>query len=282
MLAQKCNGFYFEPLVSKKIHTNLKNKHQPALNTPYFNIKASQFIATGGILVGLNFGYTLKNSDKIQFGVSQDESSQGYEIYGTEVSTVSTFTSTIFKGNITKYGYGGIAATNFSLMYKRLVLDINSTWFRKNRSIKAYLNMGISYYYKPDNGEEQLVGGKGISYISHDSSLVTIEINQFNAPMPFKRSFKINVGLDFTFCKKEKEMFSLNVSFITNRKQKAFFSYTNIHAVVEKNNIKERYFYYIQGTGNGIYFTLSKRIYPIKYYNDRQQRKIEEFKNKQK
>lgn len=279
MLAQKFNGFYLEPNVGTKINTNLKTRQEPTLNTQYFTMKSSQFIGPSSIFIGLNFGYTFKNNDKLQFGFCQDESIQGYDIYAT---SVTTFTPSILMGIVSsRGGFGGVAGTSFNLIYKRCVLNIKSNWFNADRCVKVHLNTGITYFYKPNNGIEQLSQGKGFSFIAPDSSKVSIAIAEYNVPMPFKRSFKFNLGIDFTFCKKDKEMFNLNVSFISNRVKKAYFSYTTILSEVENKNGIERYAYYIQGTGNGIYFTLSKRIYPFKWHYDRQQKKIEEYiKNK--
>jgi hypothetical protein len=85
--------------------------------------------------------------------------------------------------------------------------------------------------------------------------------------------------LDFTFGKKDREKFSFNVSFITNKSQGTYFGYSSVQAfVTNKAGVTSQYTYYIKGTGNGIYFTLSKRIYPIKMYHNRIAKRIEKLK----
>ena len=117
-------------------------------------------------------------------------------------------------------------------------------------------------------------------FTAPDSSMVTIAATTYVLPQPFKRSFKINLGIDFTFGKKDKEWFNLNISFISNRSQQAYFGFTKVEStIIKSNGIKEQYVYYIKGTGNGIYFTLSKRLYPIKWHRDRLTRKAERFKS---
>jgi hypothetical protein len=273
--AQKFSGFYLEPTVGTKIYTTKKSNLTVPLVTDYFTIKSKQFIGPVGIDIGLNLGYTFKNNDRLQFGVSQDGASQGYDIVGT---SASSFTPALFIDNVISRGYGGVAYSNFSLVYKRCVLNLKSGWAHEDRFLKVHLNVGLSYVYKPDNGIENLTGPSGISYTAPDSSRVTIEVNQYNVPILFKRSFKFNLGVDFTFGKKDREWFNVNISFISNRSGHSFFSYTKMNITVDNKKGTTYYGYFnYNGTGNGLYFTLSKRIYPIKMYQRRLDKRIEKY-----
>lgn len=279
MLAQKFHGFYLEPNISWKIFTSKASNQPPSMTTPYFSIKAKQFIYPKNfspLFIGLNLGYTFKNDDKIQLGFSQDDILQGVD--------VSAITITGGSGNL--YGqetyshFGGTACTNYSFIYKRNILFIQPKSFKNERFISVFLNLGISYIYKPNNGVETLSGTYGFNYIAQDSSLVEFEITPYNLPINFKDSFKFNLGLDFTIGKKDKELFGLNISFITNRSQGTYFGFTSVQAkVTDKNNNKTQYSYYVKGPGNGIYFTLTKRIYPFKIFTDRRNKKIERHKH---
>jgi len=276
MLAQKFSGFYLEPTVGTKIYTTKKSNLSVPLVTDYFTITSKQFIGPVGIDLGLNIGYTFKNSDRLQLGLSQDDTSQGYDIIGL---AAGSFTPALSIANVISGGYGGAAYTNFSLVYKRCVLNLKSGWSNPDRFLKVHFNMGISYVYKPNNGIENLTGPRGISYTAPDSSRVTIEVNQYNVPISFKRSFKFNLGIDFTFGKKDREWFNFNISFITNRSFHSFFSYTKMNITVENTKgITTNYGYSINnGTGNGLYFTLSRRIYPVKMYQRRVAKRMEKY-----
>ena len=276
LLAQKFSGFYIEPSLGTKICTTKKSNLSIPLVTDYFTIQSKQFIGPIGIDLGLNIGYTFKNSDRLQFGISQDNTSQGYDINGT---SATSFTPGLSVGSIMSGGYGGVAYSNLSLVYKRCVLNLKSGWSNPDRFLRVHFNVGLSYVYKPNNGIENLNGPSGISYTAPDSSRVIIEANQYNVPIQFKRSFKFNFGLDFTFGKKEREWFNLNFSFITNRSGHSFFSYTNIQASVENTKGHITYYGYSinNGTGNGLYFTLSRRIYPVKMYQRRVAKRIEKY-----
>lgn len=147
-----------------------------------------------------------------------------------------------------------------------------------------HLNFGLSYLYKPNNGLENLTGTSGLSWTALDSSRVTVQITNWNAPQLFKNSFKAIAGVDFTFNKNNKEVFVFSMSFFTGRGgfDASSFGYSDIEAFVVKNGKTIRYSSRINGTGNGIHFTLSKRIYPFKIINDRRLKKQKEFESKKK
>jgi len=273
--AQKFSGFYIEPTVGTKINMTKKSNLIVPLVTEYFIIKQTQIIGPNSLEIGLNIGYAFKNNDKLQFGVQQDGSSQGYK--ATALSLVSSAPGERLLGNAISGGYGGAAYSNFSLVYKRSLLHIQSNWLRPNRFLRVHFNIGLSYIYKPNNGVENLTGTDGLSFFAPDSSRVSIAATVYVVPMSFKRSFKFNFGMDFTFGKNDREWCNFNISFISNRSQHAFFSYTHIQASVENKNGITNYGTSIYGTGNGLYFTLSKRIYPVKIYRRRMDKKIEKY-----
>ena len=277
LLAQKFNGFYIEPTVSSKIYFTKKSNLNPVQQSSYFTIQQKQFISLVGIDVGLNFGYSFKNNDKFQFGISQDQVEQGFTSYGT---SVITFTPSASYGQGRFSSYDGVSGTNFTLLYKRSVFNYKSKYLNTDRFIRMYFNFGLVYFFKPNNGIENLTGTDSYGYTAPDSSKVIISATTYVLPQPVKRSFKLNVGIDFTFGKNDKEWFSLNISFISNRSQQAFFSYTMVESkVIKPNGLTQQYVYYIKGTGNGIYFTLSKRLYPIKWHNERMAKKLEKLKS---
>lgn len=103
--------------------------------------------------------------------------------------------------------------------------------------------------------------------------------------MFFRKYLKCLLGKAFRVCewicfwKKRSRMVTVNLFSTTNRSGHAFFSYTNIKALVENTkDIKtnDGYSHY-NGTGNGIYFTLSKRIYPVQMYKHRLDKRMEKF-----
>lgn len=276
MLAQKFDGFYIEPTAFTKIYTTKASNVPPPLQSEYFSIKAKKNISPNGIAIGLNFGYCFNNNDKIQLGFTQDDILQGFDIYGT---SVTSFTPNLIYGQTRYSSYGGVACTNYSLLFKRNLLFFQSKAFNADRFLRVHLNMGLSFIYKPDNGLESLTGTDGITFITPDSSKVSVEATTYNLPVSPKNSFKFNVGVDLTFGKKDKEKFSFNVSFITNKSNGSEFGFTSVQTfVTDKTGITKQYSYYIKGTGNGIYFTLSKRIYPVKIYHNRMIKRLEKLK----
>ena len=280
LLAQKFSGFYIEPTIDTKLHTNTKSRLPPTLETQYFTIKPRQYVFPIGFALGLSFGYCFKNNDKLQFGFAQDQVTQGYDAYG--ISIVTSTPNPLY-GHAISGGYGGTSCTSMNLIYKCSILNIKSNWFNEGRFVRVHLNFGLSYLYKPNNGLENFTGTGGLSWTAPDSSRITVQSTKWNAPQSFKRSFKGLIGLDFTFGKNDKEKFCFNISFISNKggRSGATFGYTDIEAFVTKNNKTIKYTYAIYGTGNGLYFTLSKRIYPLKIYKNRMDKKLEKFKQSQ-
>jgi hypothetical protein len=275
MSAQKFSGFYIEPTVGAKVNTTKKSTIPLPLVTDYFTIKQTQTLEPDRLFIGLNVGYTFKNNDKLQFGVCQDGSLQGHEVSGLYAG--SSEPVTLYVGRLSSDGHAGTSYLNYSLVYKRSVLNITSRWLNKDRFIRVHVNMGLSYIYKPNDIFNRNGGPNRLSYIAEDSSRVNIEINSYNAPTVFSRSFKLNLGLDFTFGRKDREWCNFNISFISNRTGRTSFSYTQIRASVENKKGTTKYYYVMNGSGNGLYFTLSKRIYPIKMYQRNVAKRIEKY-----
>lgn len=276
LLAQKFNGFYIEPTVTAKLYTYKASNLPPPLVTDYFTINPMKTIFPVGVNIGLNIGYKLKNNDKLQIGISQDEVLQGVTIQGV---SVTSFSPNPLYGQARYSDYGGVACTNLSLIYKKSLFFFQSEKLNKERFLRIHFNLGLSYIYKPNNGIESLTGTNGISYYAPDSSYIDIKVTNWVFPLPLKYSFKLNVGTDFTFGKKDKEWFNLNISFITNNSHGNIFGFSSTQAkVTDKYGKQTQYSYYINGTGNGVYFTLSKRIYPFKIYHDRINRRLEKLK----
>ncbi len=276
LLAQKFTGFYIEPNASEKLETMLSTNREPPLETPYFKIEQKKTIPPkdfAPLLLGLNFGYCFKNNNKLQFGIAQDGVGLGFDLHGIEKvqsKKPNDYGITKFGGNT------GPSCTNISLLYKWNILNIRSSTFKKDRFILVHLNLGLTYFYKPNNGITEL-STSGWSYYSLDSNYVEVAVRPYNYPVDFKYSFKYNLGLDFTFGKKDREWFSLNVSFITNRSNGAVYAVTNIDISVSNKTDKKIYYYNLKGTGNGFYFTLSKRIYPIKLYKRIEAKRLEKY-----
>jgi len=274
LLGQTQSGFYLEPTITKKLHiSSKKSMEDMQLETPYFIIKKIQYIFPTGLnhALGLNIGYCFKNQHKIQLGIAQDEILQGYTFVGTAMNSsagIPTYSQIVF----TKYS--SVAFTNFSLLYKRHILHFQSKAFNPNRQLRVHLNIGLTYLYKPNNGYEYLRNNNTLSFMAPDSSLLSISTVESSYPANPKYSFKLNCGIDFTFCKKNKEQFSLNVSLIMNRLDEGF-TYSNSSISIDVKNKAHGLIYSksISGKGNGIYFTLSKRLYPLEIRKARKEKR---------
>jgi len=281
MLAQKFSGFYIEPNASEKLEAMISSNREPSIETSYFKIEQQKYIPPkdfSPLLLGINFGYNFKNNNKIQFGITDDGIGTSFQFSGiAKVPSKKTndYANTKFSGN------SGPSCKNFSLLYKWNILNIKSSAFKKDRFLQVHLNLGISYFYKPNNGITE-VTSSGWSYYSFDSTYVEVEARTYNYPVDFKYSFKYNLGLDFTFGKRDREWFCLNFSFISNRSNGAVYSLTNIVINTTNSTGKTIYYFDMKGTGNGYYFTLSKRIYPVKLYKRIEAKRLakyEQFKN---
>ena len=260
LFSQKLNGLYFEPTLSYKVFISGKSDMNFSFQTPYCKIEPTNqpfYNAFSPLCIGFNVGYKFKNSDKIQIGIASDKTYTGYITTGMSFLTDS---SSVFTRSASSQSSG---YKNFSLLYKRKVLFITSNALNSGRFICVHLNLGVNYnYFSNDSG----FSGSGSGFVAPDSSTVYISDITYS---PGGNTFKINAGIDFTIGSKEKEWFAFNVSYIYGRRAP---STTNI--TIDVNNKSGRYTYYhlINGTSNGIYFTLSKRIYLFKMASDKRER----------
>lgn len=277
-LAQKFNGFYIEPLINVKTTVFTKKELPATLITPYFEIKPQNLITPIGLNVGLNIGYKFKNNDIVQLGIFQDESLSGIIFTG---NSYTSFGSNASYSQIRYTHFGGVTVKNINLLYKRNLLTYTFKKSRKENYFDLHFNIGLTYFYKPNNGLENLTGIDGVSYYSSDSSLVTLQEGQWVFPLPFKYSFKFNTGLEFTFGNKKSEWFTIGISYISNLSKSNYYNFSSSSIVVKSNSDTFTYNYYVVSRGNGIYYQISKRIYPFKWGYSRQQRKLQEYNNKQ-
>lgn len=282
--AQKfSDNLFIELGMSNKIHILRRDNVHSTISTNYYTINQSQYIIPGSVLINANFGYRLINGNEFILGIMQDEVEVGYSAY---IPNVQTFTPSLSTGNAISKGYGGVSTKNISLSYKNLIIKHHSSSFKKDNYFGIQFNVGLSYIYKPNNGIENLTGSDGITVTAPDSNKVSVIFTEYVLPVQFKNSFKLNSGLTFLFGKKNKETFAFTVSYVTSRlgSSGSNFFFTRVETVVtDNNNTKDIYksTYYFRGRGNGLYFTLSKKIFPFKIIHDRQQKKIDKYKNEQ-
>lgn len=277
LLAQKLNGFYFEPLINVKTTVFTKKELPAPIITPYFQIKPQHLITPIGFKIGVNVGYRFKNNDRIQLGLFQDNSLSGYIFTGTEMYNYGTSSTSYFQN--TNSLFDGVMTKNINLLYKRNLLTYTFKKSKKESYFDLHFNIGLTYFYKPNNGLENLTGMDAMTYYSQDSNKVTLETRTWVFPLPFKYSFKCNAGIEFTFGNKKSEWFTLGVSYITNISRSNFYSFTSsVITVTDKSNNTSTYTYYIKARGNGIYYQISRRFFPFKWKYERQQRKILEYK----
>ena len=281
LLAQKfSNRVFFELGISNKIHILRKYNLQPEIRNNYYTIKQGQYTWPSTILLNLNCGYKFLNGNELTFGIMQDEIEISYFAY---IPNVITFTPSVVLGNAITKGYGGVSATNINLNYKNQIINCQSPNFKKDNFFKVLFNVGLSYIYKPNNGIENLTGSDGITVTAPDSNKVTVMFTGYVLPVEFKRSFKINTGLTFVFGKKDRETFAFTISYVSGRLDSFSSNYYFVQSetrITNNNGTKELFksLASFQGKGNGIYFTLSKRLYPFKWRNDRIAKKMEKLK----
>lgn len=277
MLAQKFIGFFFEPLINVKTTTFYKVDYPDPIVTPYFTLKAQHPITPIGFNIGVNIGYKFKNNNLLQFGLFQDESLSGVAFSGNIISSGTSFVS---YGGRTSSHYGGVAATNINCLFKKELFQIVTNKKKKSEPyISLYFNIGLSYLYKPNNGLENLTGINELQFYSIDSTLVKYTEAVWVFPQRPINSFKLNTGIEVTFGNKKHELFSIGVSYITNIRSDVLYSFSSAEVRLKDKLGKESsYTYFVSARGNGVYYQISKRFYPFKWYNTRQERKIEKYK----
>jgi hypothetical protein len=268
---QVLSNFYIEPVIGTKCRMNhLLDKKNP-LETAYFKLEPIRWqlpYRFTPLLLGVNFGYEFKNSDRLQFGISMDEAAEGYRLYGLS-----------YNGDYNRNSYSnvnyiistGSAVTNFSLIYKRKILTYKSSAFNEGRYLQVLLHLGVNYFFKP-NKDIQPQFSDGFGYTAFDSSIVNIHTESYAYPINFRNALKYRLGLDFVFGKNNKEWFNLNLSIAHSTMNNWGHSLMKVYIEVSKNNDTKYYFYEFFGKGNGIYLSLSKKIYPFRLFNKNNQK----------
>lgn len=283
LLAQRfSDNIFFElGLINKTYIIRDYNLH-PAIQSNYYTIKQRQFTSTGSIYLNALVGYKQNNGNEIVFGIAQDGIENSYEAI---VPSVNTFTPNLSLSTGQMKGFSGVACTNFSLLYKFIVLNSNSQSLKPGHFYKLYFNLGLTYFYKPNNGIENLTGNYGQTFTAPDSNKVSVNFTTYNLPVKFINSFKLNTGMTFIIGKNSIEYFGLTLSYITNRisPDHSNFIFTQVEtSVVNINNkILSNSVAYFKSAGNGLYIQISKRFFPFKWYNTRQQKKLDKYKDEQ-
>lgn len=281
LLAQKfSNNVFIEFGASNKTFIIRDYNLHPTIQSNYYTINQRRNISTGSIYLSLNLGYVQKNGNHVIFGISQDAVENSYSAV---VPSVNSFTPTLSMTTGKMLGFGGISCTNFSLLYQFRIINSNSICFRENGFFRVFYNLGISYFYKPNNGIENLTGSYGQTFTAPDSNKVSVIFTNYNLPVQFKSSFKLNTGLSFSFGKNNNEHFALTLSYITNRMSAdhANYMFTKVETNVTNNSGTKTIsnsIAYFKSAGNGFYITLSKKIFPFKILNDYRTKKIEKYK----
>lgn len=264
------DNIFFELGASQKLSVIRNYNIHPVVKSDYYEIRQSQYFFPGSLLLHFGLGYRQKNGNELALGVRQDE-----------IGNACFATVPGVNGQLKLYG--SIACTNIFLLYKNLLFNIKSPYFKPNRFFKAYFDLGLSYIYRPNNGMEDLYGPRGQTFTLPDSNKVSVIFTDYAWPQRPEYSFKLNAGLTFSFGKNEREAFCLSITYITNRlaPDHTEFMFTRVETEVTNYNstvVKSRSVAYFKAAGNGIYFSLSKRVFPFKLINNRRAKKIQEYK----
>ncbi|MFN7910746.1 MAG: hypothetical protein ACK5QC_02910 [Bacteroidota bacterium] len=280
LLAQKLDRFYFEPIINTKTTFIYKHDYSSPIENEFFKLVPYKRITplSGG--AGFNFGYKLKNNNLIQIGVFRESTTSGFEFIGKEVKQYPMRITNI--SDIKYHHYGGVLINNFNLLYKNELFRLNYKKVASDNFISFNLVLGLSFMHKPLNGIENLTGENSFSFYSYDSTKITLSESVKVFPLPHKRSFKTNTGIELTIGKNNKELFNIGVYYGANFNSLNFFSFNVVNVTVtDKNQNNTYYNLQVQSRANGLYYQVSKRFYPFKWYLDRQKKKLTELKEKQ-
>lgn len=269
--SQGKNNIFLEPLLNVKTTVISKNDISIPANSSLFELKPIHYITPIGFNIGMNLGYKFKNNNILQIGIFQDEALSGVTFSANEMLPNS---NTIIVGQRKYSHYGGVKTKNINAIFKKELFSVLTN--TKNKSyFSIYFNLGVTYFYKPNNGLENLTGTDGFAYYSIDSNYVQFTNGIWVFPLPFKYSFKYNLGFEFVFGNAKSELFSLSLSYISNFSKTSFYSFTSGEVrVTDKYNKTTMYPYHVIGRGNGIYYQISKRFYPFKLIENRALKKM--------
>ncbi len=284
MFAQKLiDNLFVELGITNKTQIIRDYNLHPTIKTNYFELNQRKYVAAGSIYINANLGYKFNNGNQLLLGIAQDAILNSYDAV---VPSVNSFTPNLSTSTGMMRGYGGVSCTNVSLYYKNLIINSSAASLKNKRSLKIYYNLGLSYFYKPNNGIENLTGSYGQTFTAVDSNKVSVIFTNYVLPAQFKNSFKLNTGFTFSFNRNNKETFALTISYITNRMNASHtnFLFTKVETIVTDNSggkTISNSIAYFKTAGNGLYFTLSKKIFPFKLISDHQQKKLDKYKNEQ-
>lgn len=257
VFAQKLEQFYFEPTFIIKIHHPGAKRDNSFVLTDnhYFWIESKKTIYFKDLLPGINFGYRFKNNDIINFGVNADASATGFNFYSL-ADRSKTRTNSISK---VEYSFAS-TQTNFSINYKRNIFLINSH-IHKGNFTRGFLNFGMTYSYRPTYSS--FYDEIGSYAIAADSTRINMEAyTSTKGSIDKKVAFKTYVGFELTFGKKKADWFNLSFGYSFSGKYAYTGNSVNI-SVINKTST-QNYLYLVSGSGNGFYFTISRRIFPFK------------------
>lgn len=279
ILAQKFNGFFIEPVFNMKTTFIYNTDYNTPVENIYFKLKPYKNITPIGGGAGFNIGYKFKNNNLIQLGVFRDASTSGFVFIGNEVKNYPNKITNI--GDIKYTNYDGVLINNFNFLYKNEIFKINYRKAMSENFISCYLILGFSFMQKPLNGIENLTGQNSFSFYSYDSTKVTLYDDTKVFPLPRMRSFKSNTGIEITFGKHKKELFNISIFYGANFNHLNYFSFNLVNvSTTDKNQNTTNYNLQVYARANGFYYQISKRFYPFEWHANRQQKKLNEFKNK--
>jgi hypothetical protein len=183
----------------------------------------------------LNVGYLLQNKDRVEIGVSQDESKVGFDVYsnGANLNSVNAYTK-----------------REKTLLANNKLLAFQCKYFARIGKTNSYLISGLQLSLS-----KEYRGDRYMERINYDSETV---INMYEYPRANKaNNLFLTLGFEHNLTIKKTYWFSVSVVgnlAITNN----VLSYRNATIAVKQGNDRSYYSFESTSKGSGVFIQIAR------------------------
>ncbi len=258
-----CNsqcGFYIKPFITPlkyEITNNLSGEFKSVSGETIFIKADNLFTPRAGIYFGAEFGYRIKNFFG-EVGLNQDGALSKFIISGKSYDWDNNSYRQVWEH------YSGAAQINYHLRLGLKIRELNIEYY-KNTSASLFLIGGIEMlknYGKPNNNFKEL-NQSSVVFMPNDSS--TIEVTSKTIQTFVNYNIQPSIGLFLEIKFKKISILNLSLNYLISVDK---YKYRMANQIVIKDVDGSKYYFGgFMSTGSGLYFTLSRTIYPFNFLN---------------
>lgn len=244
-------SFFIRPSINWKaeITSNSLNGSElfndNSFTTPDFTYKSTRVIIPNRLtplLLGISIGLNTKNQKLMfEFGINQDESSSKHVINGLLYDSHSSISSYYFSG----IGY------HDGLSFGRYLLT-SSYLINKKPINKTYLTFGCGFANRLPHSNS---GNQDFALKTKPTNMIFINDS---VKLGSRKSLIISFGLSNDFYKKDKYLFSLDLTYSKNFSMMTYLQ-TDVK-ILESGFQTKHYTFNNYSRGSGIYLRISRKI----------------------